>query len=64
MMETILLNLVKNLITSKVTELTSSQADNLIKRTMTSKDIKDIDKKVDAMKDNAHKSLQELIWGK
>ena len=63
-MEAILLNLVKNLITSKVTELTSSQADTLINQTMSSKEIKDIDKKVDAMKDNAHKTFKELIWGK
>ena len=62
-METILLNLVKNMIASKFTELTANQAENIVNQTLSSKEIEAIDKKVDAMKDNAHKSLKELIWG-
>ncbi len=62
-MEAILLNLVKNMIASKFTELTANQAENIVNQTLSSKEVKDIDKKVEAMKDNAHKSLKELIWG-
>ena len=62
-METLLLNFVKNMIASKFTELTANQAENIMQQTMSSKEIKDIDKKVEGMKDNAHKSLKELIWG-
>ena len=32
-------------------------------QTMSSKEVEAIDKKVEGMKDNAHKSLKELIWG-
>jgi len=62
-MEAILLNLVKNMIASKFTELTANQAENIVNQTLSSKEVKDIDKKVEAMKDNAHKSFKELIWG-
>ena len=51
------------MIASKFTELTANQAENIMQQTMSSKEIKDIDKKVEGMKDNAHKSLKELIWG-
>ena len=62
-MEAILLNFVKNMIASKFTELTANQAENIMNQTMSSKEVQAIDKKVEAMKDNAHKSLRELIWG-
>ena len=62
-METILLNFVKNMIASKFTELTANQAENIMNQTMSSKEVQAIDKKVEAMKDNAHKSLKDLIWG-
>ena len=62
-METILLKLVKNMIVSKFTELTANQAENIVNQTLSSKEVEAIDKKVDAMKDNTHKSLKELIWG-
>ena len=62
-METLLLNFVKNMIASKFTELTANQAENIMKQTMSSKEVQAIDKKVEAMKDNAHKSLKDLIWG-
>ena len=62
-MEAILLNFVKNMIASKFTELTANQAENIMNQTMSSKEVQAIDKKVEAMKENAHKSLKELIWG-
>ncbi len=51
------------MIASKFTELTANQAENIMNQTMSSKDVQAIDKKVEAMKDNAHKSLKDLIWG-
>jgi len=51
------------MIASKFTELTANQAENIVNQTLSSKEVKDIDKKVEAMKDNAHKSFKELIWG-
>jgi len=62
-MEAILLNLVKNLVLSKITDLQPHQAEVIIDQTISSKEVQAIDKKVEAMKDNAHKSLKELIWG-
>ena len=51
------------MIVSKFTELTANQAENIVNQTLSSKEVEAIDKKVDAMKDNTHKSLKELIWG-